>query len=67
MLFYIVLFILFIPCTLIFPIKKVGKKYIKELKKKKQNYIISCNHMSNWDAVMLDITFCKKHRVLAKK
>lgn len=65
MLFYIAIIVLFIPLTLLLPIKKVGKKNLKELKGK--NYIISCNHMSNWDPVMMDITFAKKHRFLSKK
>lgn len=65
MLFYIAIAILMIPCTILFPIKKIGKKNFKKLKG--QNYIISCNHMSNMDPVMLDITFNKKHRILAKK
>ncbi len=56
---------MFLPCTLLFPIKKVGKKNYKKLKG--QNYIISCNHTSNMDPVMLDIVFRKKHRILAKK
>lgn len=47
------------------PVKKVGKKNLKELKGK--NYIVSCNHMSNFDAVRLDISFGKKFRYLAKK
>ena len=37
----------------------------KELKGK--NYILACNHTSNMDAIMLDITFKKKFRYLAKK
>lgn len=67
MMFYIVITLIFLPCTLLIPIKKIGKKNLKELKKNKQNFIVSCNHMSNWDPVMMDITFCKKHRFLAKK
>lgn len=51
--------------VLIFPIKKVGKKNMKELQGK--NYILACNHMSNLDAIMLDIRFFKKFRYLAKK
>ena len=50
---------------LIFPIKKVGKKNLKELKGK--NFIVACNHMTNMDAIMLDIKFFKKFRYLAKK
>ena len=65
MLFYIVVAIIFLPCMLIFPIKKVGKKNLKELRGK--NYIVSCNHMSNYDPVMMDLKFGKKFRILAKK
>ncbi len=67
MIFYILIAILFIPLSIIFPIKKIGKSNLKTLKKNKQNYIISCNHMSNMDPVMMDITFGKKFRFLAKK
>lgn len=67
MMFYIIITLIFLPCTLLVPIRKIGKKNLKQLKKNKQNYIVSCNHMSNWDPVMMDITFGKKHRFLAKK
>ncbi len=67
MVFFIAFIILYIPLSIIFPIKIVGKKYIKELKKKKENYIVACNHMSNNDGVMLDIKLATKHRFLAKK
>lgn len=65
MIFWICFWIIFLPMIIIFPIKKVGKKNLKELKGK--NFIIACNHMSNMDAVMLDIKFFKKFRYLAKK
>ncbi len=65
MIYLIAITILMIPCSLLLPLKKVGKKNLKSLKGK--NFIISCNHMSNWDPVMMDITFNKKHRFLAKK
>lgn len=65
MLFYIILTILLIPLTILFPIKKIGKKNLKKVKG--TNYIISCNHMSNFDPVMMDITFIRKFRFLAKK
>ena len=65
MLFYICLALVFIPLTLIFPIKVIGKKNIKNLKGK--SFILSCNHTSNMDAVMLDVKFLKKFRYLAKK
>ena len=65
MLFYIAITLIMIPCLILFPIKKIGKKNLKQLKGK--NFIISCNHTSNLDPVMIDITFNKKHRILAKK
>ena len=65
MLFWICFSIVFLPLVILFPIKKIGKKNLKELKGK--NYILACNHTSNMDAVMLDITFGKKFRYLAKK
>ena len=65
MLFYIVMFIVFIPFTIIFPIKKIGKKKLK--KYKGQNFIIACNHMSNLDPIMLDVAFASKFKFLAKK
>ena len=67
MVFFIAFIILYIPLSIIFPIKIVGKKHIKNLKKSKENFIISCNHMSNNDGVMLDIKFATKFRYLAKK
>lgn len=65
MLYYIVIAIILLPLSILIPIKKVGKKNLKELKGK--HYIISCNHMSNWDPVMIDVKFNRKHRFLAKK
>ena len=65
MLFWICFAIAFLPLVIFVPIKKIGKKNIKELKGK--NYIIACNHTSNMDAVMLDIVFKKRFRFLAKK
>ena len=65
MIFWICFWIIFLPMIIIFPIKCVGKKNLKELKGK--NFIVACNHMSNLDAVMLDIKFFKKFRYLAKK
>lgn len=65
MIFWICFWLVFLPMIIIFPIKRVGKKNLKELKGK--NYILACNHTSNMDAVMLDIKFFKKFRYLAKK
>ena len=65
MIFWICFWIIFLPVVVIFPIKRIGKKNLKELKGK--NFIVACNHMSNMDAIMLDIKFFKKFRYLAKK
>lgn len=65
MIFWICFWIIFLPMVIIFPIKRVGKKNLKELKGK--NYILACNHMTNLDAIMLDIKFFKRYRYLAKK
>ncbi len=65
MVFWICFWLVFLPLSIIFPVKKVGKKNLKKLKK--QNYILACNHMSNMDAIILDIKFKKKFRYLAKK
>ena len=65
MIFWICFSIIFLPMIVIFPIKRIGKKNLKDLKGK--NYILACNHTSNMDAIMLDITLKKKFRYLAKK
>ena len=65
MFFWICFIIVFIPFLLIYPIKRVGKNNLKELKGK--NYIISCNHTSMLDPIMIDVKFAKKYRYLAKK
>ncbi len=65
MIFWICFILVFIPLSIIFPIRRVNKKNLKELKGK--NYIVACNHMSNLDAPMLDIAMRKKYRYLAKK
>ncbi len=65
MLFWILFVIAYLPLLLLFPVKKVGKKNLKQLKGK--TYIIASNHMSNNDAPILDIRFAKKHYFLAKK
>lgn len=68
MILYIICFILFaLPLTIIFPVAVFGRKNVKELKKKKQNYIVACNHMSNWDPVIVDLKFCKMFVLPAKK
>ena len=53
----------FVPFHIISPYKVIGKKNIKGQK----DFIIASNHKSNYDAVMLDYTFGKRIRFLAKK
>lgn len=55
----------FLPGLILFPVKLVGKKNLKSLKGR--NYILSCNHMSNFDSFMIDLKLMKKHYILAKK
>lgn len=63
MIFWICFIIAFIPLTIFLPIKVVGKKNLP----KKQGFILTCNHYSNFDAPMLDIKLGKKIKFLAKK
>ncbi len=67
MVFFIAFILIYLPLTIFCPVKIIGKKHLKTLKKNKENFIISCNHMSNLDPVMLDLRLVKKHRFLAKK
>ena len=62
-LFYIIFTILFLPITIFFPTKVIGRK---NLKKKGRTIIIS-NHHSNLDPVLLDIKLHKRIRFLSKK
>lgn len=62
MIFWIVYIILFVVVGIFAPFKVYGKKNIN----KKQNYIIICNHKSNFDAILLDLVFGKKNIYLAK-
>lgn len=63
MFFWICFVIAFLPLTLLFPVRVVGKKNLP----KKQGFVLTCNHYSNIDAVMLDIKLVRKIRFLSKK
>lgn len=63
MLFWIVFCLIYLPIRIFAPFRVVGKKNIL----KNQNYVIISNHRSNFDAVLLDLTFAKRNRFLAKK
>ena len=63
MIFWICFIIGFLPMTILLPIKVKGKKNLP----KKQGYVLTCNHYSNLDPVMIDVKLGKKIRFLAKK
>lgn len=62
MMFWIIFFLIFIPFSLFYPVKTLGKKNFN----RKQNYIIICNHQSGFDSVILDIKLRKKIRFIGK-
>lgn len=54
-----------LPITILMPTKVIN---IKKMPKRKDGaYILSCNHYSNFDVVLLDIKFGRKYYYLAKK
>ena len=61
--FWILFVLLFIPVSLSFPIKVLGKKNFDKTK----NYIIACNHQSAMDPILLDMVTKKRIRFIAKK
>ena len=63
MIFWICFAIAFIPLSIFLPVKIIGKKNLP----KKQGFVLTCNHYSNADAVMIDIKIGRKIRFLAKK
>lgn len=63
MLFALCYFFLWLPIHLFYPVKVIGKKNLP----KKQGYVLTCNHYSNLDPILLDIYLKKKIRFLAKQ
>lgn len=63
MVFVVCFIIAFLPLTLLFPMRVKGRKNLP----KKQGYVLTCNHYSNMDPVMIDVKLVKKIRFLAKK
>lgn len=61
--FWFLFILLFIPLSLIVPVKVYGKKNIK----KKQKYVVICNHQSFFDPIILDLKLKRKIRFIAKK
>lgn len=62
MIFWIIYFIMFLFISIFAPFKVYGKRNIE----KKQNYIIICNHKSNFDVILIDLIFKKRNIYLAK-
>ena len=63
MLFVICFAIVWIFIRPLFPTKVVGKENLP----KKKGYVLTCNHFSNMDCIILDLFLVKKIRFLAKK
>lgn len=63
MIFWICFAIAFLPLTIFLPINVKGKKNLP----KKQGFVLTCNHYSNFDAPMIDLKLGRKIRFLAKK
>jgi len=64
MIFWICFAILFPFLTIFFPTRIINKKHLP--KAKKQNVIIACNHMSNFDLPIVAIKFCRKFTYIGK-
>ena len=64
MIYWICFLILWPLITLFFPTRVVNKKRLP--KRKKQNVIVACNHMSNMDAPLVAVKFWQKFTYLGK-
>lgn len=57
---FVIAWLIFRP---LYPTKVIGKKNLPQ----KGGYVLTCNHYSNMDCIMLDLCLVKKIRFLAKK
>ncbi len=62
MFFALVFIVVFLPMTILFPTKVINKKRLPKGKK----FVVTCNHYSNADSLLLDIKFRRKFYFLAK-
>lgn len=62
MFFCIMFALIWLPLTIFYPTRVIGKKNYP----KKQGAVIVCNHLSNLDPILLNIKLVKKIRFLAK-
>ena len=63
MIYWISFFFCWIYVKLFYPTKVIGRKNLP----KKEGYVLTCNHYSNLDVVILDVALGKKIRYLGKK
>lgn len=63
MLFWILFILFWIPIRVLYPTKIMGKKNLP----KDKGFVLTCNHYSNLDPIILDIKLNKKIKFLAKK
>ena len=61
--FYLMYIIFVIPVLLFLPTKIIGRKNIRQLK---SNFIVCCNHTSNWDAIILQGRLPRRYIMLGK-
>lgn len=62
MFYWLVWLLLYLPLRIFCPLKIIGKNNIP----KKQKVILSCNHSSNLDPILIDSHFIKRPYILAK-
>lgn len=62
---FILAYIVLWPITLFMPTKVIDKR--KFPKNKKQGFVVSANHFSNFDVILFDLKFKRKIYYLAKK
>ena len=62
MFYWLCWLLLYLPLRIFCPLKIIGKNNIP----KKQKVILSCNHSSNLDPILIDSHFIKRPYILAK-
>lgn len=66
MIFAICFALAWLPLTLLIPTRVINRHNFPKRSNKK-GFIVCCNHLSNFDAVLIDIKFGRKVNFLAKK
>ena len=65
MIFVLAFIILWLPITLLIPTRVINKNKLP--RKKDGAYILTANHLSNFDVILFDLKFGRKFYYLAKK